>query len=545
MADKDIQMKHYNGTGWDNLNPFTNETNIHDSNGNSLPEKLQNILDNINTLQKKGNNSRGFQFALIDYQSKIGQTVTSITGGAGSRYPQSVVIDYDNGYYYVARQTSGNYNDQRIYKYNLSDNTLVNYQDVPTAEWVYLEGLALFHNTNGQTCFIIPTQRSGEFGIFNYDTNTLERTMNMEGSFKVSIDNNRKYFICSKHEDYNDLNETFNGVLLYDLQSVINGTPTLIKEIGIYHDDAYKPKTQTLTMIDEYLYFGQGVHDASISVFDTSGNKLYYASFDKRDILNLVGGDTSENDPIMENEGMTWIVDNGVTYPVYAYLTQGQMYIVKMNDLTGTKINHSVSDEGENGLYNLSKNPIFKMLGSIGNAVLRIEPGEDLQAKIMNDIESDGFYTFFADANAINVPISGASIRGFIQVDRFINGVPDIFSIICQDYNGSIFSNYYDANSTPQWRGWSHIGGFNVDVLNSTTFDPLTANPGTYETKSGVNDPTGGGFGAIKEYRITASNSVRRQILCFYNDNGHLYYASVATDGSKIGWYEINRTVIG
>lgn len=527
--DKNIQMRNRNANndGWDFLYPLTLAKNVMDSSG----EMVDNSIEFLK-------NSKEFIYSSLDYQTPIAETVTSIQGGAGSRFPQSMCLDSENDRYYVARQTSGQYNDQMIYEYRLSDNALLRNKSVPTSEWVYLEGLPLFHNGYGEICFIIPVERSGKFGIFNFDTGFLVNEFEMEGSFKTAIDNNHKYFICSKHSDYNDLNNTFNGFLLYDLHSVIDGTPKLIKKIECNHDDISNPKTQTVTMIDDLIYLGQGVRDSSVTVIDTAGNKQYFVTYDKREVLILINGNSSEEDPILENEGMHFIKENGKTYPVVGIATQGRFVLIKLGDIKGKKIPRSLNGESTNGLARISENPALNMFGAIGNAILRVESSQDFYEEVLK-LKGNGLYTFFMSGTATNGTVGGASVRGLIQIDRFANGVPSILSVIGQDFRGGMWANYYD-DTADGWIGWSHIGGHSAQV-SGETFDPLSdsVNAGYYETQSGINAPTNtGNYGTIREYHIRTSGNGRKQVICTDNDRdgSDTFINTRKTDGTWTGW---------
>src|SRR5690606_25513145 len=116
------------------------------------------------------NESRDVFFSRLDYQSLMAQSVTTIKDGNSSRYPQSAVVDMENRRFYIARQTTGDFQDQMIYEYDLDSQTLLREKPVPISSRVYLEGLVFFHNTSGEICFIVPVERYGRFGIFNFET---------------------------------------------------------------------------------------------------------------------------------------------------------------------------------------------------------------------------------------------------------------------------------------------------------------------------------------------------------------------------------------
>ena len=48
MAHKNIQMKKRTGAQWDNLYPITLDSNVFDTNGVPLPQKLANTVDSLN-----------------------------------------------------------------------------------------------------------------------------------------------------------------------------------------------------------------------------------------------------------------------------------------------------------------------------------------------------------------------------------------------------------------------------------------------------------------------------------------------------------------
>ncbi len=513
-----------------------------------LDTEYETITEKMEADRALVDNSRDIYFSKLDYQELLAKSVTTIHDGAGSRFSQSAVIDYANRKYYIARQTTGEYNDQRLYEYDLLTNILIRSKDIPTANYVYIEGLVFFYNTQGQICFIIPTERFGKFGIFNYETGILEKEFAMEGSFKVGVDNNRKFFLCSKHSNYEDLNNTMNGILLYDLDSVIAGTPLLVKTVNFFHNDLYRPKIQGLTMIDDLIFLGRGVQSNLVTVIDTNGNTLYSVTHDKAETLSLIGGNPAPGDAQqIESEGITWVKENGITYPVIFIATQGLACLIKLGDTSKQKIKKGIMQEGSNAIAEIASNPVFNLVGSIGNAYLRVESSQDLYGRIL-ELPGNGLYTLFASGSATNAPVGGASIRGTVQVDRFINGVPDILSIIAQDFRGSVWSNYYDANASPKWRGWSHIGGHSAQISGST-FNPLSdaIGPGKYETQSGVNAPTNTGkFGTIREYSIDVGASGRKQVICINNDtdNSDTFINTRKTDGTWTGWKKFTLTSV-
>lgn len=62
MANKNIQMRHKNGSGWDNLLPITHEGNVFDDNGEGLPAKLGNKVDKKEIRVSMFSTARNFSF---------------------------------------------------------------------------------------------------------------------------------------------------------------------------------------------------------------------------------------------------------------------------------------------------------------------------------------------------------------------------------------------------------------------------------------------------------------------------------------------------
>lgn len=565
MVNRKIQMKNWNGSTWDNLFPYTITENVYDINGVDLETNLTNVINNFN--EKNSQIETNLSNVVDDFNEKttkisneveslkeiwsninhievLGQTVTTINSGAGSRFPQSIKVDIDDNRYYVARQTSGRYNDQMIYEYNLSTNELINSKPLPVANWVYVEGLPMFKKTNGDVCFILPIERAGKFGVYNYTNNVLELEFFMEGSFKTNIDNNGKYFICSKHGDYSDnqLNATINGVLIYDLQSVISGSPVLVNTVLSDEITMTNPKVQTIAMYDDKIILGRGSTKPSLTVMNLYGETIENIVFDVDSLINFTNGNTSGS-KTSENEGLDIVKVNDKWHIVSGVTLQGKLYLLKHG--VGTEIKRGL-DTFENGSSYLMNSPIGQMFNTnVFNAKLRVEASQNVYTEILK-LKSNGIYPFFASGSATNMPIGGRSLRGTIQVDRFVDA-PSILSIIAQDFSGSVWSNYYDDTASG-WLGWRNIGGKRVEVSGST-FDPLSnsVQDGFYETQSGVNAPTNtGNFGTIREYNITTSGGVRKQVICTNNDaNGSDTFINTRkTDGTWTGWKRFTLTSV-
>ena len=49
MTDKSIQMKKWNGSGWDNLHPYTKTGNVIDKNGVDLETNLSNVVGHFDS----------------------------------------------------------------------------------------------------------------------------------------------------------------------------------------------------------------------------------------------------------------------------------------------------------------------------------------------------------------------------------------------------------------------------------------------------------------------------------------------------------------
>ncbi|NGP43853.1 hypothetical protein G4V62_02405 [Bacillaceae bacterium SIJ1] len=278
-------------------------------------------------------------FAHYDSQRLLAQSVTTIHSGAGSRYPQGATIDLENDRFYISRQTSGEYQDQMIYEYDLNTQQLLRNQSVPIGVRVYLEGLVYFRNSSQQLCFIVPVDRYGKFGIFNFDTGQMEKEFSMEGNFKVGVDNHHKYFLCGRNEDpLKDPNANMDGVFLYDFASVVAGDPVLVETVQFLHEQMFINKVQGITMIDDYILLGQGVEYLSMSVLDLNGRLVHKASYDSKEIITLIGGNPDSTNLQVECEGISWITEDGRTYPILFPCSQGKASIVKLGDLQMVRI---------------------------------------------------------------------------------------------------------------------------------------------------------------------------------------------------------------
>lgn len=479
-------------------------------------------------------NSRDTYFSNFDYQTLVAQSVTTIHDGAGSRFPQAAVIDNENGKFYITRQTSGNYQDQMIYEYDMATQALLRSKPVPLGIRVYIEGLVFFHNSSNQICFIVPVERYGKFGIFNFDTGVLQSQFNMPGNFKIGVDNSLKYFLCGKNANPDqDPNTDMDGIYIYDLESVKAGFPVLAGTVNFIHEQMFNHKIQGFTMIEDYIILGQGVQNVYISVLDLNGDLIYMASYDSKEVISLFGGDPNSSNLQVESEGVSWVKENGMTYPVHLIASQGKASLIKLGDTqSGTRISRQLY----RGYNPFREHAAFHLIHTDGTPTIYVTTGQDFHAQIAA-INRKGMFTFFCNGSAANAPIGGRSLRGTIIVTELTSeGLASIAEIRGQDYGGIVWSNYYDTRASQIWKGWSPLGGAH-SVQAGNSFDPFTANPGVYETTSAANAPVNNT--AVKTYTITRGYGNRKQYQCHYSESGDVYFGSTHNNVFK-GWKKVS-----
>lgn len=504
--------------------------------GNYETVSLSKHRELLNKYERMLLNSRDTYFSNFDYQTLVAQSVTTIHDGAGSRFPQAAVIDNENGKFYITRQTSGNYQDQMIYEYDMVTQNLLRSQPVPIGIRVYIEGLVFFRNSSNQLCFIVPVERYGKFGIFNFDTGVMQSQFNMPGNFKIGVDNNLKYFLCGKNANPNqDPNTDMNGIYIYDLESVKAGSPVLAGTVDFIHEQMFNHKIQGLTMIEDYILLGQGVQNCYISVLDLNGDLIYMASYDSKEVISLFGGDPDSSNLQVESEGVSWVKENGVTYPVHLIASQSKASLLKLGDTqSGIRISHQLF----RGYNPFREHAAFHLIQADGTPTVYVTTGQDFYAQVAA-INQKGIFTFFCNGSAANAPIGGRSTRGTIIVTELTSeGVAAIAEIRGQDFGGVVWSNYYDTRASQIWKGWSPLGGAH-SVQAPATFNPFTANPGVYETSSATNAPVNNT--AVKTYTITRGYGNRKQYQCHYSETGNVYFGSTHNNVFQ-GWRQVSLT---
>ena len=183
------------------------------------------------------------------------------------------------------------------------------------------------------------------------------------------MDNNKNYYFTHFGDS-----DTVEGIYLYDLESVKNGTPSLLKKIYFPRNIADGEKVQTIGMIDDLIYLGHGKQYPQISVLNMSGDVIKEHSFEKTSLLDMLkvkNPDINLINYAYENEGTAFYVDNGKVFPVVGHMVSemNKTYITKLGDPTDNKVKTKVYTTNVNGKLNWKPIPFAAGVSNYGSDV--------------------------------------------------------------------------------------------------------------------------------------------------------------------------------
>lgn len=259
----------------------------------------------------------------------------------GKEFVQGVAYNQEKNEMYVSRQVSGS-KKITIYRYNLETTELIDFKSYETSGGPYGEGLCYFYNAVNELCFVVKTQYEKGTCIFNYATGSLSNRFDMEGNFKMSLDNNNKYLISA----FGDATRTY-GVYIYDFETVKVKEPKLLKTIYFNLDIPQGNKVQGLTMIDNVIYLACGGGEfnyPSVKAVSLSGDVLASFDLDKIDLRKQIDG--KKEDYRYESEGVSFIKYAGYYVPVFNHVLTdtGKLFLFMAGDTTFDEIKLSTEN---------------------------------------------------------------------------------------------------------------------------------------------------------------------------------------------------------
>lgn len=274
--------------------------------------------------------------------SFIGKVPTRINNELD--FIQGVSFNQERNEFYVARQLNNGTN-VKISRYDLNTYQIKDIKQFEKSTGAYQEGLPYFYNGSGDLCFIVRTKYDLKVAIFNYTKGTLSTEIDLNGGSKISADPSGKYLVTH----FGDASR-IEGVYIYDMKSVINGTPYLLRKISFDEEIRNGEKTQGVTLIDNLIYLARGEDTPVMSVVNMNGVTLSTYYLDKES-LGLAIKNTYALDSFnpsnynYENEGVSWFLKNDKYYPVFHHVVgggEGTTYFALAGELDSTEIKQTI-----------------------------------------------------------------------------------------------------------------------------------------------------------------------------------------------------------
>lgn len=404
----------------------------------------------------------------LDKIELLGKTGTRDVAG-DTKFPQGFAINEEKGVYYMIRQTTKTITDQTLYEYDLKDSTLLRQKTLPFESNAFVEGLVFRKNTKDEVEFIIPLGRQGgSYVVYNFDTNAVSDVVEMEMSNKNTSDDTGSYFATIATDTPNqDPNYYANGVNIYDLASVFDGTPKLLKHVGFLRDTVLGDyKIQGLTMIEDMLLFSQGSDRVVNTIIDLEGNIMKRLSFDKTDLVNGLGFTTeSAEDTTVEPEGATFFVDENQIYFIELICANGSAHLVLhgMRTPEHKKIKQNLVQTNTLADF-LNDAPERNMMKENGAPIIDLSKDEDLFEAI-EELTRAGFYFVVSNALAKNMPYGASTSTGWVYARSVASATGKASRAVVELTDGSNrkFSTTYDVNRTQKWTAWQQDSGVPVD----------------------------------------------------------------------------------
>lgn len=464
------------------LDEIINENIFKDLNRNvdSYKEKMNKVIDD---LKNAFSDSRDVFLSNLHKLDQIGQTGTRAFQG-DTKYPQGFAINQKDDTFYILRQTSGSVNDKTLYEYRLGKNDeLLRQRELPFDIESYIEGLAYRKNQFDELEFIIPTEKNGgNYVIYNFDTDNYFQGKQIEMSNKGSMDNSGRYYLTVKTDYPNqDTNTKSTGFNIYDLDSMFNKTPELIRTVSFSRKHIIGDyKIQSFTMIDDMIIFSQGASETLTTVMDLDGNILERITFDKQELSTAMGLSDSgiSDEQVFEPEGTYFYKSAGNTYLLELICSQGQACIMR----------HGFPGKGKPvketllTTYSIEDLPANQAMLDNGTPRIVLQEGDDILNYIEN-IKNPGLYFVVAVGNVKNKPRGTSTMTGWVysRSTKYTGSDADRAIIELTDLSDRKFSNNLDNNRDTKWFGWQQFAG--IPVVGDETISNLRKDitiPGKY-----------------------------------------------------------------
>lgn len=498
--------------------------NAGDANAKELLDANRDLTQN--TLQVNSNKNL----------SKM-KVMARIVRSDSTRVFQGAAFDSKGNVYLNEQNDSAG--SQLINKYDVETGKLLISRDLKLTNVVWFEGCSLIEDEQtGLIKFILPLDVVGNWIIYDFTNNVKSEPFKLEGEPKYCIDNTGQYFvnIQTQYNKIGDVNDVVVGLNVYDVLSILDSKPTLVKFIPVKDSIVHGAnKIQGIQMIDDYIYIGRGtdVQWFRTTVIDASGVLINDFNWDKQDLNKLFG---FEGKISVESEGFCFIKQNGKSIPVMNFLLAGggdlSYALVGLGLDDGIAINYTAGAS----MASLTRR---EQLGSVtGLTFIAGGNAEDESILVkFNRIKEQGAYTFTASEGNVGLSPNMKTTNGIIIVREVNNGKVTKASVLGTDYDNVIWS-CYSVNGT--WSKWANAGGMPAHII-PFDFDPLANNSGVYRTGSPINRPSGAGNALIYEIHDSIGYKV---ITCYDTNNNDQYQRTFLNDGHDSGWKKLTAVSV-
>lgn len=370
---------------------------------------------------------------------------------------QTAQIDAETGYIYTAEQTDKP-GTQTINRYD-QNGALLQSHNLNLNTMVWFEGNSLYHNAqNDHVMFILPADLSGNWFIYDFDADTKSDTFKLMGQVKYCIDDQQRYFVVLQGPyGLNGTNWPVQGIILYDLASVIKHEPKITAYIPLKDSLVRgKNKIQGLQMIGDNFYFSRGSTDGWLrtTVVNRDGVLTDDFNWDRTNLNQLLQLDGA----VLESEGMSWIKSaDGTNVPVSLILgyCAGKAYYILLehNDPAGELINYRSGVS----VASLTRQTDFGAVKGLAFTVnANADANNNLLTQLLN-IKELGAYTFTAAEGNAGLAPEMASASGIAIVRQMGNYQPTKIAVIAIDYHNITWTIYYDSG---EWSRWAQTSGY-------------------------------------------------------------------------------------
>lgn len=348
----------------------------------------EDIMKELNDFKEQTNHN----LSLIDnpldrlnYQKGIG--ILNARGLDGISFIQGININQDKDELYVTRKVNPN-SEMIITRYKYSTLEYIDHKSIKTnSSGAFNEGSPYFYNEQGDLCFIIRVNYDQIACIYNYTQDRKSKDFVLPGSSKHGTDLDGRYYFTH----FGHSSDAF-GVYVYDLESVKEMKPKLIKMLRFDKEVMFDEKPQGITMVNDHFVITRGETEPIITVLNFSGKIVQNFPLDKYSVQDMLA--TTLNDdsiefspPRYETEAACAIKgDDGNEYLVipHIFYNNEKVYLTIAGDKTGYKV--TTKEPIQNKIY-----PKWNLVTDYKNGTSAYSEYDWEKPQYMMD--SDGFIT--------------------------------------------------------------------------------------------------------------------------------------------------------